>query len=84
MTTAKKMGFKKGDWVRLRDSNWVAKLISDVHTACPVAFVFGFYEEAGSVYASDLVKLPIEVQARLERDNLNKVKSFKAPLKIDA
>ncbi len=84
MTTAKKMGFKKGDWVLLRDSNWYAKLLSDVHTAYPVAYVIGWAHEAGSVYASDLVRLSDLDMEALEEMYEAEVKSFKKPLKIGA
>ena len=83
MITAKKLGFKKGDWVMLRGTNWVAKLLTDVHTATPVAMVFGFENEAGSVYASDLEKIPVDMQQALELQFASIIRRFKTPLKID-
>jgi hypothetical protein len=82
MTTAKKLGFKKGDWALLRGTQWPAKLISDVHTSTPVAMVFGWEEEAGSVYATDLIKLSYDDQVSYEYHYEQKVKRFKTPLKI--
>jgi hypothetical protein len=81
--SAKKMGFVKGEWVQLADSAWFAKLVSDVHTKYPVAFVLGWTHEAGSVYATDLVKIPITVQVELEQKHQSEVKPFKAPLVVD-
>lgn len=55
MKTAKALGFVKGDFV------WTGAfpgiLVSDVHTSTPVAEVWGFDHESGSVYAHDLRKL---------------------------
>lgn len=82
MTTAKKLGFKKGDWALLRGTGWSAKLLSDVHTSTPVAMVFGWESEAGSVYARDLVKIPYDEQVLLEEQHKQKIKVFKTPLTI--
>lgn len=82
MATAKKLGFKKGDWALLRGTRWPVKLISDVHTATPVGMVFGWEEEAGSVYASDLIKLSYDDQVSYEYHYEHKVKRFKTPLTI--
>lgn len=56
MQTAKKLGFKKGDFV-LTECGFPAILISDVHTSTPVAEVWGLEHEGGSVYADKLVLL---------------------------
>ena len=82
MATAKKLGFKKGDWALLRGTQWPAKLISDVHTSTPVAMVFGWESEAGSVYAHDLVKISYDEQVLLEEQHKQKIKVFKTPLTI--
>ena len=82
MTTAKKLGFKKGDWAMLRGTGWEVKLLSDVHTATPVGMVFGWETEAGSVYARDLVKLSYMEQVAFEEKHEAKIKRFKTPLKI--
>lgn len=82
MATAKKLGFKKGDWALLKGTGWSAKLISDVHTSTPVAMVFGWESEAGSVYAHDLVKIPYDEQVLLEEQHKQKIKVFKTPLTI--
>lgn len=82
MATAKKLGFKKGDWAMLKGTGWAAKLISDVHTSTPVAMVFGWETEAGSVYAHDLVKIPYDVQVEYEYRHADKIRGFKTPLTI--
>jgi hypothetical protein len=82
VATAKKLGFKKGDWALLRGTQWPAKLISDVHTSTPVAMVFGWESEAGSVYAHDLVKISYDEQVLLEEQHKQKIKVFKTPLTI--
>jgi hypothetical protein len=55
MTTAKKLGFALGQLVHT--GAFPAVIISDVNTATPVCEVWGFEQESGSVYASDLRKL---------------------------
>jgi len=82
VTTAKKLGFKKGDWALLKGTGWAAKLISDVHTATPVAMVFGWETEAGSVYASDLVKLSYNEEVEYEYRHADKIRGFRTPLQI--
>lgn len=82
MTTAKKLGFKKGDWALMRGTNWEIKLISDVHTAMPTGLVFGWVTEAGSIPSGDLVKLPYLDQVELEEKHADKVRRFKTPLTI--
>lgn len=52
MQTAKKLGFKKGDFVYT--GAFPAIIISDAHTSTPCCEVWGFEQEMGSVYASDL------------------------------
>lgn len=51
--TAKARGFKKGDYA-LTGMNFVAKLVSDVHTTTPICEVWGWEHEFGSVYADEL------------------------------
>lgn len=66
MKTAKALGFKKGDCVRVVvDSGFVGVIISDAHTATPCCEVWGFEHEMGSVYAEHLVKI---TPAELKRD----------------
>jgi malonyl CoA-acyl carrier protein transacylase len=81
MKTAKALGFKKGDWVHY--GAWYAKIIGMVHTATPLCFVFGWAEEAGSVYAHDIVKMNVSQQMALEKKHKEQMKSFKAPLVLD-
>ena len=82
MATAKKLGFKKGDWALLKGTGWAAKLLSDVHTGTPVAMVFGWETEDGSVYAYDLVKIPYDEQVEYEYRHADKIRGFKTPLQI--
>ena len=82
MATAKKLGFKKGDWALIKGTGWAAKLLSDVHTSTPVAMVFGWESEAGSVYAHDLVKIPYDEQVEYEFRHKAKISHFKTPLTI--
>lgn len=55
MTTAKKLGFGLGQLVHT--GAFPAVIVSDVNTATPVCEVWGFEQESGSVYASDLRRL---------------------------
>jgi hypothetical protein len=81
--TAKRQGFVKGEWVMLADSGWYAKLVGNLHTYTPIAFVLGWKQEAGSVYSDYLVKIPVRVQMELEEAHKEKVKVWKAPLVLD-
>lgn len=56
MATAKKLGFKKGDFI-LTECNFPGILISDVHTSTPVAEVWGLEHEGGSVYADKIQRI---------------------------
>ena len=56
MDTAKKLGYKKGDFV-LTAMGWGAIIISDAHTATPCCEVWGLEHEMGSVYATDLTRM---------------------------
>lgn len=76
--TAKAMGFKKGDWVWY--GGWYAKIIGQVHTATPLCFVFGWEEEAGSVYAHDISVMDMDNQKHYEKLHEKLMKPFKAPL----
>lgn len=81
--TAKRQGFVKGEWVMMADTGWYAKLVGNLHTYTPIAFVLGWEQEAGSVYSDYLLKIPVRVQIELEEAHKEKVKGWKAPLKVD-
>jgi len=85
MKTAKALGFKKGDCVRIVvDSGFVGVLMSDVHTATPCAEVWGFEHEMGSVYAEHLKKIePWELKQDVyyRQDPIARSKEAKAALK---
>lgn len=81
--TAKRLGFRKGEWVMLADSGWYAKLVGNLHTYTPIAFVLGWEHEAGSVYSDYLLKIPVHVQVRLEEEHGAGLKAWKAPLVVD-
>lgn len=53
--SAKKLGFKKGDFV------WTGIfpgiVVSQVHTSTPVCEVWGIEHESGGVYSTDLKKI---------------------------
>ncbi len=55
METAKKLGFKKGDFVHT--GAFPGIVIGDVHTAAPTCEVWGFEHEMGSAYAEDLTPM---------------------------
>lgn len=55
MSTGKKLGFKKGDFVHT--GAFPGIIISDVQTFAPVCEVWGYEHESGSAYADDLVLL---------------------------
>ena len=55
MQTAKKLGFKKGDFVHT--GAFPGIVIGDVHTAAPTCEVWGYEHEMGSAYAEDLTPL---------------------------
>jgi hypothetical protein len=55
--TGKSKGLAVGDFVYLRSSGWIGRIISDVNTFAPVCYVWGDYPEAGSCYASDMTKV---------------------------
>lgn len=55
MDTAKKLGFKKGDFVYT--GAFPGVVVQFVNTTTPLCEVWGFEHEAGSVYAKDLKKL---------------------------
>jgi hypothetical protein len=55
MQTAKKLGFKKGDFVHT--GAFPGILIGDAHKATPTCEVWGFEHEMGSAYAEDLTLL---------------------------
>lgn len=55
METAKKLGFKKGDFVHT--GSFPGIIIGDVHTRTPTCEVWGFEHEMGSAYAGDLTLL---------------------------
>ena len=66
METAKKLGFKKGDFVHT--GAFPGIVIGDVHTAAPTCEVWGFEHEMGSAYAEDLTLMTWqEFQAVAER-----------------
>jgi hypothetical protein len=56
MTTAKSLGFKKGDFI-LTEAGFPGILISDINTGTPCAEVWGFEHEGGSVYADQIRKV---------------------------
>ena len=58
MTTAKKLGFVKGDCIAT--GPFVGVIMSDVHTATPCCEIWGFEHEGGSCYAHDLKKITVE------------------------
>lgn len=58
MTSAKKLGFKKGDFVFT--GTFPGIIIGDVHTWTPTCEVWGFEHECGSVYAHELKRLTRE------------------------
>lgn len=58
MQTAKKLGFKKGDFVHT--GAFPGIVIGDVHTAAPTCEVWGFEHEMGSAYAEDLTLMTWE------------------------
>ena len=45
---------KKGTWVKLRNG-WKAELWDNMRGNTRVANVYGYYEEAGSIYAHDII-----------------------------
>jgi hypothetical protein len=55
MSTGKKLGFKKGDFVHT--GAYPGIIISDVQSFAPVCEVWGHEHESGSAYADDLVLL---------------------------
>jgi hypothetical protein len=55
--TGKKLGFKVGDLVST--GSFPAVIISDVNTSTPCCEVFGFEQESGSAYATDLKHLSV-------------------------
>ena len=55
MPTGKSLGLKKGDFVYT--GAFPGIIISDVHTFAPYCEVWGFEQEMGSCYATDLRKL---------------------------
>ncbi len=55
METAKKLGFKKGDFVHT--GAFPGIVIGDVHTRTPTCEVWGFEQEMGSAYAEDMALL---------------------------
>lgn len=66
MKTAKALGFKKGDCVRVVvGTGFVGVIMSDAHTATPCCEIWGFAHEGGSVYAEHLVKI---TPAQLKED----------------
>jgi hypothetical protein len=58
MTTAKKLGFALGQLVHT--GAFPAVIVGEVNTATPMCEVWGFEQESGSVYASDLRRLTTE------------------------
>jgi hypothetical protein len=57
MATGKSLGFKIGDLVFT--GAFAGIIISDAHTSTPCCEVFGFEQECGSAYATDLKKLTV-------------------------
>lgn len=55
METAKKLGFKKGEFVHT--GSFPGIIIGDVHTRTPTCEVWGYEHEIGSAYAGDLTLL---------------------------
>ena len=45
---------KKGMWVLLRGTNWVAQIADNMRGNIRMATVYGFYTETGSVYVWDI------------------------------
>ena len=64
MTTAKALGFKKGDYA-INQMGWVCKLIQYVNTTTPMCEVWGFEHEFGSVYANELNKISEQEALRI-------------------
>lgn len=66
MSTAKALGFKKGDCVAIGcpeipvEHRFVGVIMSDVHTASPCVEVWGLAHEGGSCRAHDLQKITKE------------------------
>lgn len=52
MTSAKKLGFKKGDFIHT--GLFPGIIIGDAHTSTPLCEVWGIECEIGSAYATDL------------------------------
>lgn len=67
MQTGIKRDFKVGDLVFT--GAFPAIIISDVRTSTPCCEVFGFEQECGSVYATDLKPLPKDDWLRLAAAN---------------
>lgn len=55
METAKRLGFRKGEFVHT--GAFPGIIIGDVHTRTPTCEVWGFEHEMGSAYAEDLTLL---------------------------
>ena len=55
MQTAKKLGFKKGDFVHT--GAFPGIVIGQVNTATPMCEVWGVEHEMGSAYAEDLTRM---------------------------
>lgn len=66
METAKRLGFRKGEFVHT--GAFPGIIIGDVHTRTPTCEVWGFEHEMGSAYAEDLQLLSFsEFKALAER-----------------
>lgn len=58
MRTAKKMDFKKGDFIF--NGLFPGIIIQNVNTSTPLCEIWGIEHEMGSVYATDLRKLSFD------------------------
>lgn len=68
MSSAKKLGYKKGDFVYT--GAFPGILIGDVHTTTPLCEVWGIEHECGGCYASDLRRLTFtEFKAMVQQYN---------------
>ena len=56
MKTAKSLGLVKSDFI-VTEAGFPAILAKDLNTATPMAEVWGFYQECGSVYAERCRKI---------------------------
>jgi hypothetical protein len=54
MDTVKTNDLKKGMWVMMRGTNWIAQIADNMRGNIRMAKVYGLYTEIGSVYVWDI------------------------------